>query len=91
MRVKIEIFYSPICLHCPPAIDLLREVCAKYGNIEIEEVNVWDERGAAKAIEYKISLVPAIVINGKVTFLGLPDREKLIEAIETALKGVKKP
>jgi small redox-active disulfide protein 1 len=86
MPVKIEVFYSDTCPYCPNAIALVREVSAEFSDTTVEEVNTSTSEGAARAGGYQIFTVPTIVINGKVSFVGLPDKKELIEAVETSLK-----
>lgn len=77
-------FYTPTCPYCPGAKKLVREVAPSFGNsVEVEEVNAWEEQ--ERTAKYGIMGVPAIVINGKVAFVGVPDRKALIKAIEEAL------
>ena len=86
MPVKIEVFYSDTCPYCPAAMELVREVSAKFSDIIVEEVNTSTSEGATRAGGYQIFTVPTIVINGKVSFVGVPDKKELIEAVETKLK-----
>jgi len=86
MKVKVEVFYSPFCLHCPAAIRLVRDVCRKFRDVEIEEVNCLGDSGTERAIKYQISFVPTIIINGKTKLIGPPREEDLVKAIENELK-----
>ncbi|ADP77480.1 redox-active disulfide protein 1 [Methanothermus fervidus DSM 2088] len=86
MVVKIEIFTSPTCPHCPSAIALAEEIKEEYGNkVEIEEIDVMENR--EKAIEYGLLAVPTIAINGEVKFVGTPSKEEFKRAIEEELKN----
>jgi small redox-active disulfide protein 1 len=51
--------------------------------VEVEEVNAWEEQ--ERVAKYGITGVPAIVINGKLRFVGVPNREDLVKAIKEAL------
>ena len=86
MPVKIEVFYSDNCPYCPAAMELVREVSAKFSDVTVEEVNTSTSEGATRAGDYQIFTVPTIVINGKVSFVGVPDKKELIDAVETKLK-----
>ena len=86
MAVKVEVFYSPYCLHCPVTMKLVRDVCAKFRGIEIEEVNCLEDEGMRRAIKYQISFVPTIVINGKTKIIGILNGEDLAKAVENELK-----
>ena len=86
MPVNVEVFYSEMCPYCPAAIKLVHEVNAKFSDIIVEEVNTSTSEGMAKTEKYQIFSVPTIVINGKVAFVGVPNKDELIEAVETKLK-----
>jgi len=78
--VKIIVFTSPMCPHCPPAKRVVEEVVAEIGkNIEVEYIDVMKE--PEKAAEYGIMAVPTIVIDGEVAFVGAPTKEALREKI----------
>jgi len=82
MPVKIEVFYSPSCPHCPKAIRLVRKVAPRFGEkVTIEEINTCTPEGQEKSDAYGIYAVPAIALNGKVKFLGAPSEEELLAAI----------
>ena len=86
MSVKIEVFYSELCPYCPAAIELVREVSARFIDIIVEEVNTSTSEGMARAAGYQIFSVPTIVINGKVEFVGVPDKEKFSKVVKTKLE-----
>ena len=83
-KVKIELFTSPMCPHCPAAKRVVEEVANEMPDaVEVEYINVMEN--PQKAVEYGIMAVPTIVINGKVEFIGAPTKEALIEAIKKRL------
>ena len=82
--IKVEVFTSPTCPHCPAAIKLASEIAKKNPEVELEIVNVWTN--PQKAVDYGIYAVPTIVVNGKVTFIGAPRESEFIKAIEKAAK-----
>ena len=86
MTVKVEVFYSPYCLHCPTAMKIVRDVCSGFRDIEIEEVNCLEDEGMQRAIKYRISFVPTIVINGKTKLIGILNENDLSKTIEDELK-----
>ncbi|HID47100.1 MAG TPA: thioredoxin [Methanothermococcus okinawensis] len=74
--VKIEVFTSPTCPHCPPAKRVVEEVVAELGGgVDVEYIDVMRE--PERAIKYGIMAVPTIVINGEVAFVGAPTKEEL--------------
>ncbi|WP_423792021.1 MJ0307 family thioredoxin [Methanocaldococcus indicus] len=82
-KVKIELFTSPMCPHCPAAKRVVEEVVSEIPDVEVEYINVMEN--PQKAMEYGIMAVPTIVINGEVEFIGAPTKEALIEAIKKRL------
>jgi small redox-active disulfide protein 1 len=83
MTVKIEVFYTPTCPYCPMAKKVVKEVAPQFGSkVEVEEVNAWENQ--ERTAQYGIMSVPAIVINGKVKFVGVPQKDDLIKAIKEA-------
>ncbi len=84
--VKVEVFYSPICPHCPGAKKLVAEVAASYDGVEVEEVNTYTKEGMERGMALGIMAVPAVVIDGEIKHVGFPfGRGELIANIEAAL------
>ncbi|WP_421077607.1 MJ0307 family thioredoxin [Methanothermococcus sp. Ax23] len=73
--VKIEVFTSPMCPHCPAAKRVVEEVASGMEGVEIEHVDVMKE--PERAANYGIMAVPTIVIDGEVKFVGAPTKEAL--------------
>ncbi|ENN96296.1 thioredoxin [Methanocaldococcus villosus KIN24-T80] len=83
MAVKIELFTSPMCPHCPAAKRVVEEVVKEFPEVEVEYINVMENPD--RAMKYGIMAVPTIVINGEIEFIGAPTKEALIEAIKKRL------
>lgn len=91
MAVKVEVFHSPTCPHCPKAISLLRDVKSELGDVlEVEEVNVIYPEGRDRALSYGISAVPTIVINGDRKIVGVPGRDELVSILLEEAGGSRK-
>ncbi|AEH07494.1 MJ0307 family thioredoxin [Methanothermococcus okinawensis] len=73
--VKIEVFTSPMCPHCPAAKRVVEEVVSGMEGVEVENVDVMKE--PERAANYGIMAVPTIVIDGEVKFVGAPTKEAL--------------
>lgn len=77
MSVRVEVFASPGCSKCGHAKEVLREIAEDIGGgrIELREVDVVDE------LDYAVSLgvlsTPAIAIDRRLVFTGLPPARKL--------------
>ena len=85
MAIKVEVFSTNSCPHCPSAIDAAQVAKDKLGDaIDVEVVKIDEsEENRKRAIEYQIMAVPTIVINGEVTFVGAPSDAELIEKLES--------
>lgn len=79
--IKVEVFSSPGCGKCGQAKEVLRRIVETMdGGVTWREVNVLEE------MDYAVSLgvmsTPAIAINGKLVFSGLPSSSKLRAALD---------
>lgn len=82
MAIKIEVFSSNSCPHCPGAIKVAQDVQNDMDlDIEVEVVNVNDPDNMKRARDYQIMAVPTIAINGNVEFVGAPDKSQLVSKI----------
>jgi len=77
MNVKVEVFSSPGCSKCGHAKELLRTMALELGEDRIQwrDVNILEELDYA--VEMGVLSTPAIAVNGKLVFAGLPAAEKL--------------
>lgn len=89
MAIKVEVFSTSTCPHCPAAIEAAEKAKEKLGDaIEVEAIKVDDPsnpENRQRAIDYQIMAVPTIVIDGEVTFVGAPSEEELIDVLESKL------
>ena len=89
MAIKVEVFSTSTCPHCPAAIDAAQQAKDKLGDaIEVESVKFDDPsnpENRQRAIDYQIMAVPTIVIDGEVAFVGAPYSDELIEKLESML------
>ena len=87
MAIKVEVFSTNSCPHCPSAIDAAQVAKDKLGDaidVEVLKIDESDEN-RQKAINYQIMAVPTIVIDGEVVFVGAPSDDELIEKLESLL------
>lgn len=85
MAIKVEVFSTNSCPHCPSAIEAAQVAKDKLGDaIDVEVIKI-DENSEnrQRAIDYQIMAVPTIVINGEVTFVGAPSEDELIDKLES--------
>jgi len=85
--VKIEVYFSPVCPHCPGAKKLVAEVASRYGDIvEVEEVNTYTPEGIKRGMANRVMSVPAVFVEGEQKFVGFPFKEEdLVASIDEAL------
>ena len=87
MAIKVEIFSTNSCPHCPAAIDAAQQAKDKLGDaIDVESIKIDEsEENRQRAMNYQIMAVPTVVIDGEVTFVGAPSEQELISALESKL------
>lgn len=84
MSVKLEVFTSTTCPHCPSAVAVAEKAKTELGDdLDYEHLNV--DENMDKVREYKIMSVPTLVIDGEVSFIGAPSEEELITKIKSKL------
>ena len=79
--VKVQVVYTQACHFCPPVKELFRSLKKKY-DFDYEEIDATTEKGQELVQKHMIMSVPTILINGTVAFVGVPPKEKAIEAIK---------
>ena len=85
--VKIEVYFSPVCPHCPGAKKLVAEVAARYGGeVDVEEVNTYTAEGIKKGMANEVMSVPTVIIDSGKRIVGFPFQvQELVSSIEDAL------
>lgn len=88
MAIRIEVFSSDSCPHCPAAVRVAEEAKRDIdADIDVEVVNINLAENRQRAIDYNIMAVPTIVINDKVEFVGAPSKQDLINRIKSILSA----
>jgi len=84
-EIYVEEFMSPGCVGCPIVKELLKELSGEFGDrLTVEEVDITVD--TARAAQYGVMSVPAIAINGILTFVDVPSKEELKKAIVEELE-----
>ena len=85
MAIKVEVFSTNSCPHCPAAIDAAQVAKDKMGDaIDVEVIKIDEsEENRQISIDYQIMAVPTVVIDGEVAFVGAPSDADLIEKLES--------
>lgn len=80
--ILIEVITSPNCLHSPKALKVAKELVSKCNfPIIIQEESIVTEEGLLRACELQIDSTPAILVNGRVAFIGVPTLKELKEVV----------
>jgi len=74
MNHKIEILTTPSCGNCKVVEKMLDELNISYDIIDVTEKPEYLER-------YPIFTAPAIVIDNKLEFTGIPKKQELLEKL----------
>jgi thioredoxin 1 len=89
-KCKIEVFTSPRCPHCHPALDLAKQIEKERDDVKVIELNTATPHGSRKARQLSIMAVPTIFVKGPsypqdIGFRGLPSKKGLLKAIDISL------
>ena len=83
--IFIEIITSPNCPHSPKALKVASKLVSKCKfPVILRESSLETEEGQARAYEFLVESTPAILINGKLTFVGVPTAGELKDAVVEA-------
>lgn len=79
MVIKVEVFSSPGCGKCAQAVQVLRTVAEEVGpeKVQWRQVNILEELD--HAVDVGVLTSPAIAVNDKLVFSGLPSLKQLRE------------
>jgi len=87
--VEVEILTSPHCGPCEVAKKRVSAVVEKLreeaGDIAVKLTDVAENPEAV--IRYGILSTPAVALNGKLSFVGVPKEEELLNRIRREVKG----
>jgi glutaredoxin len=82
---NITLLYSPTCGACPSAKSLWKELRVKY-SFSYREVDITTPNGQELADRHAIRAVPATIIDGKLTFIGVPSRQSAEKALQLKIQ-----
>ena len=77
---NVTLLYSSSCSACPSAKQLFKQMRAKY-SFSYREVDITSQDGQELAERHAIRAVPATIINGRLTFIGVPTRQSVEKAL----------
>lgn len=83
--IYIEVITSPNCPHSPKALKAASRFVSKCKfPVIVRESSIITEEGQARADELSLESTPAILINGRLTFVGVPTQDELKDAVMEA-------
>jgi len=83
-KIKIQEVSTPGCANCAAAKELLeKEIKPNFPDVEVEYIDMMDEKGQKIVQDYGIMSSPGIIINGELFSIGGLDKDKLIEKIKS--------
>lgn len=77
---NVTLLVSSSCSACPSAKQLFKEMRAKH-SFSYREVDIGSPDGQELAERHSIRAVPAAIINGRLTFIGVPTRQSVEKAL----------
>jgi glutaredoxin len=82
---NITLLVSPTCGACPSAKSLWKELRVKY-SFSYREVDINSNDGQDLANRHSIRAVPATIIDGRLTFIGVPSRQSAEKALQQKMQ-----
>lgn len=81
--MKVELFLSPVCPHCPAARKVFFAVADRRPGDSFKEVNTYTEAGIKRGMSLQVMAVPTVAVDGVIKIVGWPfDEADLEKAIE---------
>jgi len=90
--ICIEFIYSEECPYCPLVKNMLLELLDSKivgDHLIIEEIDINSSIGKERALKYNLKGVPAIALNGKLKFQGVPSPTLLFGEVNKLVSGSK--
>ncbi len=91
--VKVEILVSPRCAYCDAVkkrvYRVVEELKAQKIDIRVEEIDVL--KHPEIMLKYEISSTPALAVNGKLTFIGVPKEDEIRHHLQSLVKKNGRP
>lgn len=78
---RVVLVTTKWCPHCPSAKKLWSELKNLY-KFDYQEVDATSPEGQKLVERHRIMAVPTTIIDDRIAFIGVPDREKAIQSIK---------
>jgi glutaredoxin len=82
---NVTLLHSPTCGACPSAKRVWKELRVKY-SFSYREVDITTTDGQELANRHSVRAVPATIIDGRLTFVGVPPRESAEKALRLKIR-----
>jgi glutaredoxin len=82
---NIVLLVSPTCGACPSAKTLWKELRVKY-SFGYREIDINSQDGQDLANRHSVRAVPATIIDGRLTFVGVPSRQSAEKALQLKMR-----
>jgi glutaredoxin len=77
---NVTLVVSSSCSACPSAKSIWKDLRVKY-SFSYREIDISSDAGQDLADRHSIRAVPASIVNGRLTFIGVPTRQSAEKAI----------
>lgn len=78
--VKVQLVYTKQCVYCPTAKALFKDL-KKTNKFDYEEIDAMSPEGQKLVAKYSIMSVPSIIVDGKMKWVGIPQKDKVLEVV----------
>ena len=78
--VKVQLVYTKQCVYCPLAKSLFKDL-KKQHKFDYEEIDAMTPEGQKLVAKYSVMAVPSIIVDGKLMWTGVPQKDKVLAAI----------
>ena len=72
---KVQVVYTKACVYCGPTKQIWHDLQKKY-DFDYEEIDAETPIGQLLVQKFEIMAVPVTIIDGKVQFIGLPNKSR---------------
>jgi glutaredoxin len=81
--MKLVVYYTQWCPHCPKAKEVAKKVAKKL-SIDYEEIDVGEREDLAR--KYRITAVPTIYLDEERLFIGTPLEDELFKEVKKRMR-----
>ncbi len=78
--VKVQLVYTKTCVYCPTAKAIFKDLKKQY-KFDYEEVDATSAEGQKLVSKFSIMSVPSIIVDGKLQWVGVPQKDKVVEVV----------